>query len=51
MTELDKAGGQHVVDLFFDFRFLKMRVAVRSNVDGFGVRKEVNLMSDSSGWW
>lgn len=43
-TGSDEALLKHGVNLGFNFMFLKMRIAIRFNIDRLGIWNEVNMM-------
>lgn len=42
---------EHGCDLGLDFGLLVVRVAIRADVDGGRIGKEVNVVLDGSRWW
>lgn len=51
MAGLDYSDGEHRRDLFLNFRFLEMGITVGADVNGCGVRQEVDVMLDIAGRW
>jgi hypothetical protein len=47
---LNEARGQQIADLFFNFKFLVVRITIRADIDRGGVRKEVYLMIGVASW-
>ena len=49
MAGLNQTRSQHGGNLGFDFGFLEVGVAIRFDIDGGGVRKEMDVMLDVAG--